>query len=121
MPDENRTNITYWDSKASKTYISGSSLFDSDEEVDVLDNDDSDDEDTPSHSGRQHALAVEGEFLMTLMKLKLGLFNRDLAVRFCVFVSTVSRIIKTRINLTYIRLGSLKIFPHRDVIIANMT
>ena len=74
VPDENRTNITYWDSRASKTYISGSSLFDSDEEVDVLDNDDSDDEDTPSNSGRQHALAVEDEFLMTLMKLKLGLF-----------------------------------------------
>lgn len=121
VPDENRTNITYWDSRASKTYISGSSLFDSDEDVDVLDNDDSDDEDTPSSSGRQHALAVEDEFLMTLMKLKLGLFNKDLAVRFCVSVSTVSRIIKTWINLIYIRLGSLKIFPHRDVILANMT
>ena len=55
------------------------------------------------------------------MKLKLGLYNKDLAVRFCIALFTVTKIVKTWINLIYIRLGSISIFPSRDIIIRNMT
>ena len=55
------------------------------------------------------------------MKLKLGLYNKNLAVRFCIALSTVTKIVKTWINLIYSRLGSISIFPSRDVIIRNMT
>ena len=55
------------------------------------------------------------------MKLKLGLYNKDLAVRFCIALCTVTKIVKTWINLIYIRLGSISIFPIRDIIIRNMT
>ena len=55
------------------------------------------------------------------MKLKLGLYNKDLAVRFCIALSTVTKIVKTWINLIYIRLGSIRLFPSRDIIIRNMT
>ena len=37
-----------------------------------------------------HKLSLEDEFLMLLMKLKVGWSNTDLAERFCVSKSTVN-------------------------------
>ena len=79
------------------------------------------DEEDGAPPSRTHKLSVEDEFLLTMMKLRLGLFNKDIAMRFGISVSTVSKIFMTWINLMYIRLGSLKIFPHRNVIMKNMT
>ena len=70
---------------------------------------------------RKHILSVEDEFLLTLMKLKPGLQNQDLAIRFQIAVSTVSKFFITWINLIYVKLGSLKVFPKREIIQANMT
>ena len=53
-------------------------------------------------------------------KLRLGLNNVDLATRFQCSSSTVSKLLTTWVNYLYLRLGSLKIWPHRDVILANM-
>ena len=120
VPDSDRKNINYWDRRSSKSYISGFELFDSDDDGDILfDSDEDDGREKPPK--RTHKLSVEDEFLLSLMKHKLGLYNKDLAVRFCIALSTVTKIVKTWINLIYTRLGSISIFPSRDVIIRNMT
>ena len=66
-----------------------------------------------------HKLSVEDEFLMLLMKLRMGLSNTDLAERFCVSESTVNNINLTWVNFVYTVIGSLKIWPHRDIIIKH--
>ena len=66
-----------------------------------------------------HKLSVEDEFLMLLMKLRMGLSNIDLAERFCVSESTVNNINLTWVNFVYNVIGSLKIWPHRDKIIKH--
>ena len=119
VPGCDRSSIVYWDNRRSHTYVSGPEYFDSDED-DILDMSDDEGDDAVPPS-RTHKLSVEEEFLLTMMKLRLGLFNKDLAVRFGISLSTVSKIFMTWINLIYIKLGSLNIFPHRDIIMKNMT
>lgn len=50
------------------------------------------------------------------MKLRLGHLYQDLAIRFCISITSVQRIFHTWINLMYMRLGSLNFFPERSVI-----
>ena len=66
-----------------------------------------------------HKHSVEDEFLMLLMKLRMGLSNIDLAERFCVSESTVNKINLTRVNFLSNVIGSLKIWPQRDIIIKH--
>ena len=54
------------------------------------------------------------------MKLRLGLTNLDLAMRFNVAEETISNTFITWLNLLFIQLGTLKIWPHRNVILENM-
>ena len=118
LPGVERKNIVYWNTKASKNKrIDTSLLFDSDEESAHSDGSDSD---SDSGTERNHILAVEDEFLLVLMKLRLGLTNLDLAIRFRVSEATVSNIFITWLNFLYIRLGALKVWPHRRVILDNM-
>ena len=58
-----------------------------------------------------HKLSVKDEFLLVLMKLRMGLTDIDLAERFNISQSTVSAIFITWINYLYVILGSLKIWP----------
>lgn len=62
-------------------------------------------------------MTVQNELLLTLMKLRSGAKNLDLAERFNISNSTVSNKIITWINLLYVALGTLNIWPHRDIII----
>ncbi|XP_071830276.1 uncharacterized protein [Apostichopus japonicus] len=62
-------------------------------------------------------MTVQNELLFTLMKLRTGTKNLDLAERFNISNSTVSNKIITWINLLYVALGTLNIWPHRDIII----
>lgn len=118
LPGGERKNIVYWNTKASKhNSIDTSLLFDSDEEPAQSDGSDSD---SDSGTERNHILAIEDEFLLVLMKLRLGLTNLDLAIRFRVSEATVSNIFITWLNFLYIRLGALKVWPHRRVILDNM-
>ena len=55
------------------------------------------------------SLNVEDEFLLVLMKLRLGLTNVDLSIRFKVCEATVSKLFTTWINYLYLRPGTLKI------------
>ena len=66
-----------------------------------------------------HKLQVEDEFLMVLMKLRMGLSNIDLGERFNLSDSAVNNILLTWVNYIYEVLGNLKIWPHRDVILKN--
>ena len=65
-----------------------------------------------------HKLSVEDEFLMLPMKLRMG-SNIDLGERFCVSKSTVNNINLTWVNFAYDVISSLKIWPHRDIIIKH--
>ena len=59
-----------------------------------------------------HKLQVEDEFLMVLMKLRMGLSNINLGERFNLSDSAVNNILLTWLNYIYEVLGSLKIWPH---------
>ena len=57
--------------------------------------------------GRPHQMQLIDELFMTLMRLRRGFPERDLAVRFNISEQTVSRKIITWINYLYIVLGSI--------------
>ena len=119
LPGGHRKNITYWNTKASKERkIDTSLLFDSDQESQSDDDGSSEPEADPG-SSRDHVLSVEDEFLLVMMKLRLGLTNLDLAMRFNVAEATISNTFITWLNLLFIQLGTLKIWPHRNVILEN--
>ena len=127
LPNLDRSLIITWATKPSKPgTVDTSILFDSDSESAESSNSDSDDsgdctfESSFSDENRKSSLSVENEFLLVLIKLRLGLTNIDLSMRFNIAESTVCRNFITWINYLYVRFGSLKIWPHRDVIISNM-
>ena len=76
--------------------------------------------DSKSIYGRHRSLLPTEEFFMVLVRLKLGLFEQDLAYRFGISVSTVSRICITWISLLYVKLKELPLWPCRDMVQANM-
>ena len=55
--------------------------------------------------GCKRALLPLEEFFLVLVRLRLGLFEQDLAYRFGVSQSTVSRVINTWINFIYLQLS----------------
>ena len=120
LPGLDRKQLIYWDSEAGKSsFIDTEKLFEDDQtELDDSDNDE-DISDTTMTRPTAHKLPVEDEFLLVLMKLRMGLSNIDLAERFCVAESTVNNVFLTWINYIFVTIGSLKIWPHRDVILKN--
>ena len=66
-----------------------------------------------------HKLPVKDEFLLAMMKFRMGLSDIDLEERFNLSQSIVSGILITWINYLYIVLGSLKIWPTREIIFKN--
>ena len=66
--------------------------------------------------GRNRLLLPVEEFYMVLVKLRLGLFEKDLADRFNVSISTVSRICRTWITFLYMRFKELPLWPSRDLV-----
>ena len=60
------------------------------------------------------------ELFLFLVRMKLGLFEQDLAQRFNIHISSVSRKITTWANYMYFLLGSQPIWFSRDDINANM-
>lgn len=70
--------------------------------------------------GRPRKLSCFEEFTLVLMKLRLGLFNHDLAHRFDVSESSVSLIFRTWIRLLRSELEPLIILPPRDVLKVQM-
>ena len=65
-------------------------------------------------------LSPENELLLVLVRLRLGLLYKDLAVRFNVCLSAVTRIVNKWINLMYTRLSFLIAWPEQDVCRLNL-
>ena len=70
--------------------------------------------------GPSRKLTYLEEFLLVLMRLKPGLFVQDLADRFGISTSLVSRICITWINLLYFELKDLFPFPSQELVHKNM-
>ena len=64
--------------------------------------------------GPERKLRLEQELLLTLMKLKLGLFTLDLGFRFHVSTITVSSIFITWVKLMLRELSALIVWPSRQ-------
>ena len=62
-------------------------------------------------AGRKSILFLHDQLFMVLMRLRLGLLERDLAFRFGESESTISRLFQKWINYMYLRLGSLPVWP----------
>ena len=73
-----------------------------------------------SNKGRKRSLSPLEEFFLILVRLRLGLFEQDIAYRFGISQSTVSRIFCTWINLLYVQLKEIPIWPPKALILSNM-
>ena len=73
-----------------------------------------------SAKGRKRLLSPLDEFFLVLVRLRLGLFEQDLAYRFAVSQSTVSRIINTWINFIYLQFKQIPLWIPRDLTFLNM-
>ena len=69
---------------------------------------------------RSRALPPLEEFFMTMLRLRAGLFEQDIANRFQVSQSTVSRIVCTWINFLYLQLKDIPLWPPRELVQMNM-
>ena len=73
-----------------------------------------------SNKGRKRSLSPLEEFFLVLVRLRLGLFEQDIAYRFGISQSTVSRIFSTWINLLYLQLKQIPIWPPKALILSGM-
>ena len=73
-----------------------------------------------SNKGRKRILSPLNEFFLLLVRLCLGLFEKDLAYRFGISQSSVSRILITWINFVYLQLKQIPLWPPRALVLSNM-
>ena len=66
--------------------------------------------------GRKRLLSNFNEFFLVLVRLRLGLFEKDLANRFNISTSTVCRICRTWIRFMYLRFKEIPLWPSRDLV-----
>ena len=78
--------------------------------------------DVKQKPGPQRKMRLLDEFLLVFMRLRLGLLEQDLAQtqRFCVSVSTVSRVLMTWYNVPAVNLKHLIVWPSKEVIATYM-
>ena len=65
-------------------------------------------------------LSLEDHLLLVLMKLRLGLLNKDLAFRFCVSFQAISKIYRTWIPVMAAEVKFLIVWPNRNIIRKNL-
>ncbi|KAK3099693.1 hypothetical protein FSP39_008144 [Pinctada imbricata] len=70
--------------------------------------------------GRPKSLEPIDELFMFLCRVRCGFLSEDLAVRFNIHKSSVSRKLITWANFLYLLLGSINIWPNRDKIQIHM-
>lgn len=68
---------------------------------------------------KYHKLTPINELFLTLMKLRRGFDYQTLGDMFCISKSAVGRIFISWINLLYVKLSKMNIFPHRDTILQH--
>ena len=119
LPNLDRKLLIYWDSEARQTTVIGTeTMFDGD----CDDPDDFNDEEQNYiclTRPTAHKLLVKDEYLLVLMKFRMGLSVVDLGERFNIAESTVNNTFLTSINDLFVTLGSITIWPHRDIILQN--
>ncbi len=74
----------------------------------------------PHTENSQYSLSLFQQLLIALMKLRLNLGDQDLAYRFGVHQSTISRCVSRVIDVMYIRLKPLVTWPQREQLMATM-
>ena len=74
----------------------------------------------PVMPGPRTTLTTFQQFLMVLIKLRLNLVDQDIAYRFGVHQSTVSRNFRKWIDIMYTRLRRLIIWPEREQLLETM-
>ena len=75
---------------------------------------------SPKKFGPQRKLSSKDEFLLVLMKLRLGLTNKDLASRFGISVSLVSNLFTSWITAMDKTIGKILVFwPSKEQILAS--
>ena len=67
-----------------------------------------------------HALCLEDQFFLALLKLRLDLLMEDIAHRFSVSVSTASCIFSKWVDILYTRLRFLIAWPQKEILLQNM-
>lgn len=92
-------NLTYWDSGKSAESVAGGEK---------------------GSKGRHRALLPIDEFFLVMIRLWLGLLEKDLAYRFGVSQPTVSRILITWINLLYLQFQNIPLWPTRAMVNVDM-
>lgn len=75
---------------------------------------------TPKKSGPQRTLSSKDEFVRTLMKLRLGSINADLADRFGISQTTVSKIINTWVRFLANELKCLIHNPPKEIAMQHL-
>ena len=103
-PGDMDENITYW--LSSRKDVSASIY----EEVPA----------NGSKKGRSRSLRPINEYFLVMCRLRQGIPEEHLSHLFDISTSTASRIFISWINLMYLRLGQLNIWPTRQVINETM-
>ena len=67
-----------------------------------------------------HALCLEDQFFLALIKLRLDLLMEDIAHRFSVSVSTASCTFSKWVDILYTRLHFLIAWPQKEILLQNM-
>ena len=67
-------------------------------------------------AGRKLSLSLENQLLLTLMRLRLGSFDKALASQFGVHASNISKYLSTWIIYLYLRLGLIPTWPEWEVV-----
>ena len=72
------------------------------------------------NSRGNHALCLEDQFILALVKLRLNLLFEDIAHRFGVSLSTASCTFSKWIDILFTRLHFLIAWPQKEVLLQNM-
>ena len=73
-----------------------------------------------SNKGRPRSLPPMEEFFLTLVRLRLGLLEQDIAYRFGISQSIVSRIFTSWINFMHIQFQQIPLWPPREFVHGHM-
>lgn len=122
VPGQNRQLITKWASvTGGKKRVTASDWFDKSRSREYIAFEEDDLEQFAEYSKNYvHSMSVMDEFLLVMMRIRMGLSVEDLGFRFLISPATVSNIVITWINYMYCQLTQIKIWPDRETILKKL-